>query len=181
MNRFLVKQRVGKLAESLTELKVKVRAALAGELASAVGSAVRDVLVIALLDRMMAVPRPSTMSRSAGSWRDDEFEDRDRDRWDERDPWSERDDYGTHHGAHKREEREEDEDVEPSRAVPAVAAVAVGVNVGRWWLARKGSTAAALGLGAVATALGVSGGPLALAVIAAATDLLSAESALVGS
>lgn len=176
MNTSLVKQRVGKLAESLTELKVKVRAALAGELASAVGNAVRDVLVIALIDRMIA-PSRSSPQRHTG-WRDDEY-DRDRDRWEDRDPWSERDEYGTQHGTYKREERDEDEEVKPSRTVPAVAAVAVGVNVGRWWLARKGSMVAALGLGALATALGVTGGPLALAVIAAATDLLTAESALV--
>ena len=29
-------------------------------------------------------------------------------------------------------------------AVPAAAAIAVGVNVGRWWLARKGTVAAAV-------------------------------------
>jgi hypothetical protein len=66
-------------------------------------------------------------------------------------------------------------------AVPAAAAIAVGVNVGRWWLARKGTVGAAVGLGVLATGLGLAGGPVAraaLAVLAAATDVLAAESAL---
>ena len=64
---------------------------------------------------------------------------------------------------------------------PALAAVAVGANIGRWWLSRHGSVASAVGLGVLATGLGLAGGPVAraaLAVLAAATDLLSAESAL---
>ena len=69
-----------------------------------------------------------------------------------------------------------------SLAVGSVAAaVAIGTNVGRWWLSRRGSVAAALGVGVLATGLGLAGGPVAratLAVLAAATDVLSAESAL---
>jgi hypothetical protein len=74
--------------------------------------------------------------------------------------------------------REEDELIP---AVPTAAVVAVGVNVGRWWLARKGTVLSAVGIGVLATGLGLAGGPVAraaLAVLAAATDLLTAESAL---
>ena len=75
-------------------------------------------------------------------------------------------------------------DVDEEESVPAIptaAAVAVGVTVGRWWLARKGTVAAAVGLGVLTTGLGLAGGPVAraaLAVLAAAGDVLTAESAL---
>ncbi len=65
--------------------------------------------------------------------------------------------------------------------MPTAAALAVGVNVGRWWLARRGTVPAAVGFGVLATVLGLAGGPVArvaLAVLAAAADLLTAESAL---
>ena len=165
------------LAESLAELKVKVRAALATELAGAVGAAVRDVLLVALVERLV-VPPWSVPSANRG-WREDEY---DRDRWDEdRDPWSESDDDATRDRTSARYALEEREDSEPTAGVPALAAVAVGVNVGRWWLARKGTVGVAVGFGALATALGLAGGPgarAALAVLAAATDVLTAESAL---
>jgi hypothetical protein len=169
----LVLQRVNRLAGSLAELKVKVRAALATELASAVGTAVRDVLVIALLDRITTA---QTQSSRPGGWREDEFEDRDR--WgDAKYPWAEPDDdYDT-----RTRHVQENDELEPLPAVPAMAAVAVGVNVGRWWLARHGTVPAAVGFGVLATMLGLTGGPFAraaLAVLAAATDLLTAESTL---
>ena len=172
----LVTQRVHRLAGSLAELKVKVRAALATELASAVGLAVRDVLIVALIDRVLTT---STRSATAsGGWRD-EYEERDR--WGEpKDPWADPDEYETRARTHARYEREED-DVEPMPAVPTAAAIAVGVNVGRWWLARRGTVPVAIGFGVLATALGLAGGPVAraaLAVLAAATDVLTAESAL---
>ena len=170
------------LAESLAELKIKVRAALATELAQAVGTAVRDVLVVALVDRLVAptravttrppVPRPT-------SWRAD-ADDRERDEWGYvKDSWDDSDE--DRHRSHARYALDEPEEVEPMPAVPAAAAIAVGVNVGRWWLARKGTVAAAVGLGVLATGLGLAGGPVAraaLAVLAAASDVLTAEAAL---
>ncbi len=176
----LVTQRVHRLAGSLAELKVKVRAALATELAGAVGGAVRDVLIAALIDRVLVeAPRSSTRPPTprAGGWREDGYEDRDR--WGEpRDPWSDPDDDDTRDRTPARYGRDEPE---PAAAVPTAAALAVGVNVGRWWLARRGTVPAAVGFGVLATVLGLAGGPVArvaLAVLAAATDLLTAESAL---
>lgn len=170
----LVTTHIHRLADSLVELKAKVRAALATELAGAVGTAVRDVLVVALVDRMTSPAR-------AGRWRDDGYE-RDRDAWGgPRDPWADPDEYDARERRTARYAREEGDEPEPARAVPVAAAVAVGVNVGRWWLARRGTVAAAVGLGVLATGLGMAGGPVAraaLAVLAAATDLLTAESAL---
>jgi hypothetical protein len=173
----LVTARFHRLADSLAELKVKVRAALATELASAVGTAVRDVLVVALIDRIVAPTRAASAPPRPGGWRDDDYY-RDRDAWGEpRDPWADPDDYD----ARERVARYERAKSEPPPAVPAATAVAVGVNVGRWWLARKGTVAAAVGLGVLATGLGLAGGPVAraaLAVLAAAADVLTAESAL---
>jgi hypothetical protein len=171
------------LAESLGELKLKVRAALATELAQAVGTAVRDVLVVALIDRLVtparSAPTRPPATRATTSWRADE-DDRERDEWGYvKDPWDDPDE--DRRRAPTRYARDEPEEVEQMPAVPTAAAVAVGVNVGRWWLARKGTVAAAVGLGVLATGLGLAGGPVAraaLAVLAAATDVLVAESAL---
>jgi len=172
----LVTNRIHKLSESLVELKLKVREALATELATAVGSAVRDIIVVAMVDRMInPSPRNPTTSPHSG-WRNERY-----DRWGEpKDSWAEADDYDRP-GTHARYELDERDDEEPPPALPTTAALAVGVNVGRWWLARNGSTHTAVGLGILATALGFAGGPFtraALAVLAAATDLLTAESAV---
>lgn len=173
----LVTNRVHKLSESLVELKSKVRQAMATELASAVGTAVRDILVIAVLDRVVNTPsRTTTTPVHAGGCRDDRS-----DRWREpRDPWSDTDD-DDRPSPPSRYELEERDDEEQMPTVPATAAIAVGVNVGRWWLGRNGSTPTAVGLGVLATALGFAGGPFAhavLAVLAAATDLMTADSAV---
>jgi len=179
----LVTRRCRRLADSLGELKIKVRAALATELAGAVGLAVRDVLVAALIDRMLSAPtRPAVRPPTSrpGGWRDEE--DEDRDRWGSpKDPWADPDDYDTRDLARTRYEHEEYDEVEAAPAVPTAAVIAIGVNVGRWWLARRGTVPAAIGFGVLATALGLAGGPIAraaLAVLAAATDILTAESAL---
>jgi len=85
-----------------------------------------------------------------GGWRDDEYEERDR--WDTpKDSWS--DDYDVRsERTPTRYERDKDDEVEPT-PVPTAAAVAVGVHIGRWWLARKGTVATAVGVGVLATAL----------------------------
>jgi hypothetical protein len=161
--------RVHHLAGAISELKVRVRAALATELAAAVGAAVRDVLVVALLDRLIVPPRAAHAAGSSrpGGWREDDY-----DRWEEPDdPWADDRDAVPNR----------DDDDEATPAVPAAAAVAVGVTVGRWWLARRGTAAAAVGAGVLAALLGLAGGPVAraaLAVLAATTDVLTAEAAL---
>ena len=177
----IVTRRCHRLAESLAELKVKVRVALATELGTAIGAAVRDVLVAALVDRMIAPTRSvptQTPPRTTG-WRDD-GDDQERDQWGyPKDPWDDPDDDRDRFPS--RYARDEPVEVNHMPAVPTAAAVAVGVNVGRWWLARKGSVPAAIGFGVLATGLGLAGGPVAraaLAVLAAAADILVAESAL---
>jgi hypothetical protein len=180
----IVTQRCHRLADSLAELKVKVRAALATELAGAIGTAVRDVLVVALVDRLITPTRTAptrTPPTRTTDWRDDE-DDRERDEWGYvKDRWGEPDDNDPRDRPRSRYEPEEPDDVDSTPAVPTASAVAVGVNVGRWWLAKKGSVPAAIGFGVLATGLGLAGGPVAraaLAVLAAAADILVAESAL---
>ncbi|MFO0825900.1 MAG: hypothetical protein U0792_22740 [Gemmataceae bacterium] len=173
----LVTPRVHKLSESLVELKVKVRQAMATELASAAGTAVRDILVVVILDRLVNIPsRTPPIPVSVGGWRDDGY-----DRWGEpKDRWEDADEYDRP-GTPSRYALDEVDDEEPMPPVPTTAAIAVGVNVGRLWLARNGSTPTAVGLGILTTALGFAGGPFAyaaLAAIAAATDLMTADSAV---
>jgi hypothetical protein len=173
----LVTQRVRQLADTLAELKIKVRAALATELAGAVGNAIRDVLVVTLVDRLVSTSRSSYSSPRSGNWRDDGD---DRDQWGEpKDPWAD-DDYDRDRTP-RRYELDEREDEKSEPGVPAAVAVAVGVNVGRWWFLKKGSIFAAVGAGLLATTLGVVGGPVAravLTVLTAATDVLAAETIL---
>jgi len=176
----LMTERFRDLAGTLAELKVRVRTALATELASAIGTAVRDVLVVTMIDRVSAMP-PRAFTRpplSQGGWRAEQ--DERQEGWDPaHHPWAEEgDDRDEFPAARYGSDRDE---VEPTLATPTAAAVAVGIHVGRWWLARQGTVSTAVGIGALATALGFAGGPLtraALATIAAAMDLLNAESAL---
>ena len=166
-----------RLAGTLAELKVRVRAAMATELASAVGTAVRDVLVVGLIDRLIVLSTPS--SPGTGGWRNDRYSDR----WGEpMDHWDDADDYDPRsHRSPAHYERDDREEPERNTTVQSVTAVAVGVNVGRWWLGRKGTVATAVGAGILTTMVGLAGGPVAraaLAVLAAATDVLAADSAL---
>jgi hypothetical protein len=175
----LVTTRAHQLAYALAELKVKVRAALATELAGAVGSAVRDVLFVALIDRVTSPPRSSTPAPLRGGWPGHGY-DCQRDSWDaSRDPWADPDDDTQPH-VPARSTRDERAAIEPAPVAPA-AAIATGVSMGRWWLGRGGTGASALGFGVLAMALGLAGGPVAraaLAVLAAAADVLTAESIL---
>ncbi|WP_439626843.1 hypothetical protein [Gemmata sp.] len=182
--RAIVTTRCHRLADALGDLKVKVRTALATELAHAVGTAVRDVLAAALVDRLVAPPRAGAARAPAARStvrRGDADADREFDAWgDPRDAWDDPD-ADDRPRAPARSARGEPEEDDPVPTVPAAAAVAVGVNVGRWWLARHGTVPAAVGLGVLAAGLGLAGGPVAraaLAVLAAAADVLAAETAL---
>lgn len=170
----LISTRVHQLSGSLVELKQKVREALTTELATAVGTAVRDIIVVATLDRIIhPPPRQPATTAPLGAWREERY-----DRWGEpRDPWADDDDR-PESSRYKLAERP---DEKSPRVVPATTAIAVGMQVGRWWLGRNGTLPTAVGFGILATTLGFAGGPFghaALAVLAAATDLLTAESAV---
>ena len=150
------------LAASLAGLKVRAREAVAAQLAAALGSAAKN-----LVAAVFAPPPPAPLEWRGGGYGG-------RDEWgdpgDPGDPWGDERDFTA---------RYEPDPPAPRAAGPG--AVAVGLALGRWWLARRGGVLAALGVGALAAALGLAGGPLAraaLAVLAAAADLLAAESAL---
>ncbi len=172
-----ITRRVHQLANTLAELKVTLRQAVAIELAAAVGTAVRDVLLVALMDPTIRTPvRPNHFEEKIDRWRDDAW---DHDRGNEPpDPWANSDDIPRDQtvalSTHNNRDRSE-----PMPAVSPATAVAVGVNVGQWWLARKGTVAMAVGFGVLTTALSLMGGCVAravLAVLVTVTDLLTAES-----
>ena len=164
----LVSERLHGLAETIIDLKVRVRAAIATELGRAVGIAVRDVLVIVLADRAIDHYRPA---RPDG-WDNPEGTDAwnaEADRWDEPNRYS---------PGRNRDDADADPDSSP---MPAAVAMAVGVQVGRWWLARRGNLTGAIGVGMLTAAIGLAGGAAAraaLAVLAATADVLTATAVL---
>jgi hypothetical protein len=142
------------LAESVLDLRERVKLALASELAQAVTAAVRDVVAAGLRGdgRLTAEPvRPS------GPWGDDPWAD-------EPDPlvYESPSSGVTGHAGRL------------PVAVPPLLAAAVGL--GRWWLRRRGTWLGALTLVLVATAAGAVGGPvvrLGLAVAAGSAELVA--------
>ncbi len=161
-------ERLHGLAETIIDLKVRVRAAIATELGRAVGIAVRDVLVIVLSERAIDHYRPARPDGWDGNGGTDAW-DSDTDRWDEP---------GRYSPGRNRDDSYADPDSSP---VPAAVAVAVGMQVGRWWLARRGNLTGAIGAGVLIAAIGLTGGAAAraaLAVLAATADVLTATAVL---
>ena len=169
----LVADKLRDLGRVLADLKVRVRAALATELGRHVATAVEDVVRAVIAGRPLVSVPESYRGYHPGS-------DRSRadDGWDRPgDPWAadpDRDGYDPDDGSEP-----------PVSTTPAgsglAAAVAAGVFAARWWLARRGTLAAAAGLGLAVGLLGVLGGPVArtaVAALAAAADLLAATDAL---
>jgi hypothetical protein len=169
--------RVRRLADTLGGLKDRVRAAVAGEAGRAVADAVRDLLTAALAGR---TPPPADPYRPA-------YPATPRPRWDDaddpdRDGWADREDDDRFTPAGRGRWRDADDEPAPRpTAVPPTppahwpAAVALGAGVVRWWAARRVPTWAAVGVGLLAGAAALAGGPLAragLALLAAACDLL---------
>lgn len=165
----LVTRRLNHLAETIADLKEQVRTAIATELGRAVGTAVRDVLVIALTGRFVATaidPYPP----SGRGWDDTASDDWNRERhsWDESPIHS-----------HDEDNPGSQPDSVP---VPAAVAIAVGVHVGRWWLIRRGGNlAGSVGIGILVTSLGLAGGAAAqalIAVLTATADVMTATTLL---
>ncbi|QDU21728.1 hypothetical protein [Urbifossiella limnaea] len=172
----VVRTQLTGLAATIAGLKERVRVAVAGELGRAVSGAVQQVVQAVVSGR--ADPPPSRHAPQRG-WDDAEEDDarwgRPRDAWDE--DRDEDDGYDR--------ERQRATPVRPDEspdAIPAVTtAVAAGLYAAKWWVGRKGTLLAAAGLGLGVGLLGVLGGPVArtaVAVLAAAADLLAAADAL---
>ncbi len=166
----LVRRQIADLGAFVANLKERVRVAVAGELSRAVGDAVKEVVGAVLAGRVLAPPRAAPR----GPWTGRDERD---DGWVRpRDPWA--------------DDRDDDDDREEGQARAAgpppgarvTAAVAAGAAVARWWAGRAGGgVLAAAGVGLGVGLLGLMGGSLArtaVAVLAAAADVLAATDAL---
>jgi hypothetical protein len=152
------------LAASVAELKVRVRHALASELAEQVAAAVADVVRAVVAGREFdhyRAPQPSH------SWRQET------DRWDEVDVDSE-DGYWQDGPSSICNDK-------PAMNSAMPLAVAASVHVVRWWIGRRGTLLGAVAAGLGVGLLGLTGGTLvraALAALTAAADLLAVTDAL---
>lgn len=184
----VIRTQLGGLAQSIADLKDRVRGAVAGELGRAVAGAVQQIVqavVSGRADPPRPEPPPAYRRPSPGRWDDEED-----DRWGRsHDPWADdpADDFDRNRDRMERRstsDRPEHSPAERPRADPGVAAaVAAGVFAARWWLVHKGTLLAAVGLGLGVGLIGVLGGPVArtaVAALAATADILSATDALGG-
>jgi hypothetical protein len=164
----LVSDKVRDLADSLADLKVRLRLVLAGELAQLVAQSIGDVVRTLVAGRTgvgeFRPPRVSPAGREADPWdadEDEEFDDTRR---------------------YQIDEREEAEEAgSPAGAAAAPVAIAAAVHVVRWWLGRRGSLLTAIGAGLGVGLLGIAGGTVvrtALAILTAAADLLATTDGL---
>jgi hypothetical protein len=146
------------LAASIAELKVRLRHVLASELAEQVAAAVADVVRAVLAGREFAgyhSPQSSHTLREDDPWSDVDVDSEDGYR------------RGGPHTIHH-----ENSAVNP--ALPLAAAA--GIHAVRWWIGRRGTLLGAVAAGLGVGVLGLAGGPLvraALAALTAAADLLS--------
>jgi hypothetical protein len=161
-----VMEQLRRLGANLGDLRIRVRAAVAGEVGRAVAEAVREVVGTAMLTSPAGQPVPSRArsGRYAGHARD---------------PW---DDADSEPAWVRPEHAEEPVAVAvPADPPPTAAAVAFALAAGRWWLSRAGSPLGAAAIGVAAAGTVIAGGPFARAVIAVlwtANRILSATDAL---
>jgi hypothetical protein len=178
----VVRTQLTGLAATIAGLKERVKVAVAGELGRAVSEAVQQVVqavVAGRADPPRSEHRPTSRHATQRGWDDADEDDagwsRPLDPWD--DDHGENDEKDRYHprGAPVRHYDSPD-------TLPAVTtAVAAGVYAAKWWVGRKGTLLAAVGLGLGVGLIGVIGGPVArtaVAVLAAAADLLAATDAL---
>jgi hypothetical protein len=175
----MVTEQLRQLAETLTDLKTRVRHAVAGEVGRAVAEAVGEVLVAVLGGQLTSAPRWSGRTPhydpfgpgSANEYGPDGWDDPDSPGWD------------PSYGTLRRPANEDDstDDAVSTDDVVGPAALAVAIAASQWWLARRGSPWGAAGAGLAAGATLLAGGPLArtaLAVLLAVHRLLAATDAL---
>ena len=174
-----------RLSRALLDLRDRVREALAGEVARAVGEAVNEIVAVVLRGGPPpATPSPRNEDHSGRShWADAEA---DADPWGDHQPSWPDDRYADDF------DREPDdvetppvEHPDPPASIPrtpaGLGAVAAGLSAGRWWLGRRGSVAEAVGVGLIVGLAVLAGGPLAragAAIVSAAADVSAATDAL---
>jgi len=167
-----------RLSRALFDLRDRVREALVGEVARAVGEAVHEIVAVVLRG---GPPPGATPPRDEDHPRRSPWVDPDADPWGEPPtPW--------HYDRYATDFDREPDDVEqpdPPASVPrtpaGLGAVAAGLSAGRWWLGRRGSVAEAVGVGLIVVLAVLVGGPLAragAAIVSAAADVSAATDAL---
>jgi hypothetical protein len=165
----LAHDRVRRLTATLSNLRDRVREAVAGEMGRAVGDAVRDLLTAVLHGREPIPPTPPRYHPASSPV----------DEYGPEDPWDDEEDW--HEPPRTRTRLDEPE---PPNAEPATAssprrwatAVTVGFALARWFVARRLPTLPALAVGIVTTAVILSSGSLvqtSLATLEIARDLLA--------
>ena len=170
-----------RLSRALLDLRDRVREALAGEVARAVGAAVNEIVA--------AVLRGNPPPAAAPPRGDD---DPGRNHWADADPWGDSSPpWPDDRYAADFDPAPDDVETPPvnddevpgakPRAPAGLGAVAAGLSAGRWWLGRRGSALEALGVGVIVALAVLAGGPLAragAAVVSAAADVSAATDAL---
>ena len=162
MSRFIA-MRLRGLVDEVGTLKERVRVAVAGELASAIADAVKDVVRASIAGRVIPAPAVRSRPRQSDDWED------------ERDAWSDEAD-GSGGSGRSRGSRSDE-----FAAGERVVALAAAVQVARWWLARRGSVLGATGVGLAAALTGLFGGAAVragLTAVGVTTDLLAVTASL---
>ena len=159
-----VAARVRRLADALRDLKDRVRRAVATEAAKAVADAVRDVFTTVLAAPVVvADPHPPYRPPA-------------RDRWAQRPAWDDDRDEDEPEDDELDEPEDEPAPVAPGAPAPVRPAVAgLIAAAARTWVTGRLPGWAAVGLGALAAAIGVTSGPVGDAIgtaLAAAVDLV---------
>ena len=183
----VIRTQLSGLGRTIADLRERVRVAVAGELGRAVAGAVQQVVQAVVAGRPDPPrPEPTPAHRRPDRWADEDEDDR----WGRpRDPWADDPDDGYDRDRDRVERRPAPDRHDPSPAdrlepdTGVTAAVAAGVFAARWWLVRRGTVLAAVGLGLGIGLIGVLGGPVArtaVAALAATADILTATDALGG-
>jgi hypothetical protein len=165
----LAQERVLRLTATLSNLRDRVREAVAGEMGRAVGDAVRDLLTAALHRQAPSPPTYSRYGPGPSRAHEDEPED----------PWDDEEDGHEPLPVRHRIEESESPTATPEAASPPkrwATAVTVGFALARWLVTRRLPTLPAIAAGIVATAVLISGGslvPTSLATLEVARDLLA--------
>jgi hypothetical protein len=162
-----IRDRLVRLADTLGQLKVRVREAVATELGRAVADAVRDLLTAVLRSRPVVeedADERRFRSRPTNSWADDDP-----------DPWADDEPRDDPDGDHLRPQPDPSPTA-PPRSASWAPALSVGVVVARWLLTRRLRPWPCIGVGVAIGAAALIGGPVVRAVLAAvatAADLVS--------
>jgi hypothetical protein len=165
----LVLDQLRRLGGNLTHLHGRVREAVAGEVGKAVADSVAEALTLALGGHLAVSSRHAAAATPSRYGRPE---------WDE-----EGEDWRRGYGRYESDESEDEaEDSEVGDRPRTEAAVMLALAAGRWWLSRRGSPLAAVGVGVAAAATAMGGGPVARAALAVlwAVDRLMSSTAMLG-